>query len=153
MRSLVFVVALSLALSAAAAPELVEPGAHPVEGEATTLQLLDGGAPAAGVSLTALYRKNAHDSLQHEQAVGTTGADGTVAWTPDSAGVVVLQWEEGQSQVSVLHSGTPVGGVLIALLAGLALLGGSVLFFVQMLRQPEPEIVEETEEIGEPPST
>ena len=153
LRALALSLILVLPAAASAAPELSMPEGHPVEGRAVTLRLADDGRPAPGLAVTAVYRENAHAAIRHEQAVGTTGADGSVSWTPESAGVVVLQWDGGSRNVSVLHGKTPAGGVLIALLAGLALLGGSVLFFIQMLRQPESEIVEETEAIGEPPST
>jgi hypothetical protein len=145
---------LSLAAPAAAAPSLEPPETAPVEGRTTGLSFSDeAGDPAPGLVITAVYRENAHASLRREQAVGTTDAAGRVDWTPEQAGVVVLQWEGGSRNVSVVHDGLPPAALLVALLAGLALLGGSVAFFAQMLRQPKPEILDEVEEIGEPPST
>lgn len=157
LRAVAVVFALALAcglvLPATAAPTLVPLAEDPVEGRPVTLRLTEEGAPAAGRPVTAVHRENAHSRLRHEEELGATGPDGSLTWTPTEAGVVVLQWEGGSANVSVLHDGAPIGGVLVALFAGLALLGGSVLFFVRMLRQEEPEIIAETEEIGEPPST
>lgn len=136
-----------------AAPSLIAPVEAPVEGQPMVLSFRDDGVPATGVSVTAVYRENAYAALRHEQSVGTTDGEGRVEWTPSSAGVVVLKWEGGAQNLSVVHDGPPVAGVVIALFAGLALIGGSVLFFVQMLRQPEPEIMADVEEVGEPPST
>ena len=109
----------------------------PVEGQAITLRFVADGRPAAGLEVEAKYRENAHASLQSTQAVGTTGADGTVSWTPEKPGVVALTWEGGSSHVAVRHDGTPLSGLLIALLAGVLLLGGSIVFFLQMLRAKE----------------
>lgn len=155
-RAIVSAIALSLALTAAAGPTLSPREAAPVDGQAIELRLEDDSVPAVGavgVAVTAVYRENAHARLRREQAVGVTDANGRVTWTPDAAGVVVLQWEGGSENVSVRHDGIPTGGLLVAILAGLALLGGSVLFFVQMLRQPDAELIDELEEYGEPPST
>jgi hypothetical protein len=100
-----------------------------------------------------VYRENAHATLRREQPLGVTDSAGRLPWTPEQAGVVVLQWEGGDQRVSVLHDGIPAAAIAVMILAGLALLGGSVLFFVQMLRQPEPPVIEETGRVGEPPST
>lgn len=153
MKRLIWSLVFALSVPAGAAPSLVAPADAPVEGQPTVLTLRDGSQPASGLAVTAVYRENAHAALRHEQAVGTTSGEGTVEWTPESAGVVVLQWEGGSSSISVVYDGTPIGGILIALFAGLALLGGSVLFFLQMLRQDDSEMVSEIEQIGEPPST
>jgi hypothetical protein len=152
-RAFALLTLLGFAAPAAAAPELTPLSSPPIEGAATQLLLRDDGAPAQRVAVTAVYRENAHASLRREQAIGLTDDGGSVTWTPDAAGVVVLQWEGGSENVSVLHDGTPFGGLVVAILAGLALLGGSVLFFLQMLRQPDAELIEELEEYGEPPST
>ena len=152
-RVLISSLVLSLALPAAATPTLSPLEAPPVQGKPTELVLTDDGAPALGLTVTAVYRENAHESLRREQPVGATDTTGLVTWTPDAAGVVVLQWEGGSKNVSVRHDGVPFGGLLVAILAGLALLGGSVAFFLQMLRQPGSELIEELEEHGEPPST
>lgn len=152
-RALLPLLLLALAAPAAAQPNLLPLEDSPVVGQAVELRLEAASRPAVGVAVTAVYRENAHASLRREQAVGRTDGQGRVSWTPDAAGVVVLQWSGGSANVSVQHDGAPLGGVLVAILAGLALLGGSVLFFLQMLRQPDSELIEELEEYGEPPST
>jgi hypothetical protein len=107
----------------------------PVEGRELILHLRDGGGPAGGVAVKVSYRQNAHRSLAHEQEIGTTGEDGTVRWTPMEAGVVVLSWEGGSENVSVIRSATPLTGVIVAIFAGILLLGGTGLSFYRMLTE------------------
>jgi len=109
----------------------------PVEGQTITLHFVDDGEPAAAVTVEAQYRQNAHASLQHSQKIGTTSSDGTLRWTPSEPGVVALAWQGGGATIAVRHDGTPISGLLIALLAGILLLGGSVYFFVRMIATDE----------------
>jgi len=125
--------AATLAGPAFGAVELVPLTAPPVEGRETVLTLRDGGAPAAGVAVTAIYRENGYRTLRHEQEIGTTGSDGSLVWRPQRPGVVVLTWEGGSANVSVRFDGIPVSGVVVALVAGILLLGGSTYFFRAML--------------------
>lgn len=118
-----------------AAPALAPLERPPVESEPSRLVLTDGEHPATGVELVAVYRENAHKTLRVEQIIGETDSAGEVQWTPQQAGVVVLSWAGGNKNVSVLHPSMPGGGLLIAVLAGVGLLGGSVLLFVAMVRE------------------
>jgi hypothetical protein len=131
-----WVLVCAVSAAAAPAPELKITG-DVVHQQTMTLRLEQAALPAAGVAITASYRQNAHKKLQHVQQIGTTAADGTLRWEPAEPGVVVLAWEGGSRNVSVLHHGVPVAGVLVALIAGLLLLGGSVFFVLQMLRRQE----------------
>lgn len=126
--------AMAIALCSASALE-VQLAAAPVAGEPVNMTLTQDGAPAAGIAVRAAYRQNAHKRLQHQQEIGTSSASGTLSWTPEEPGVVVLSWEGGSKNVSVRHNGAPISGLLIAILAGLLLLGGTGFFFSQMLRQ------------------
>lgn len=154
MKHAVLILALSTAAHAGAVT-LRDPGETPVEGRPVTLTLAaDDGSPAAGLTVSARYRENAHEKLRSEQAIGTTDSSGNVEWRPERAGVVVIAWEGGRRNLSVLHDGPQPGAVVVSVLAGVILLGGSVLFFVQMLRKDRGrELMEEVADVGEPPST
>jgi len=114
---------------------------HPVGGRATMLRFERDGQPAVGIAVTARYRENADPAIAHQQMIGATGTDGTLSWVPEDAGVVVLSWEGGTRNVSVLHAGVPFLGVAIAVLAGILLLGGSILTFFRM-RDEEADFVD-----------
>lgn len=121
-----------------------------VDSQTATLTFTAGPGPVAGLAVTANYRVNAHESLTVKQAIGTTNNEGQVQWTPEQAGVVVLEWEGGSKNVSVRHDGIPPMALIVAVLAGLLLLGGSVMFFVHMLRDGGTGFAEPEEQ---PPST
>jgi len=126
--------AMMLVLAAAAPPPatMADLAAGPVEGREVVLRFERDAAPAAGVAVRARYRENAIAAIAHEQEVGVTGEDGTLVWVPEDAGVVVLSWEGGSRNVSVLHAGIPPLGVVIAVIAGILLLGGSVFSFFRL---------------------
>jgi hypothetical protein len=112
-------------------------------GTVTNLSFVEeNGLPGVAYVVRARYRENAHESLRSTQELGTSDLAGAVAWTPERSGVVVLAWEKpgaegsaGSQNISVVHDGFPPGAIFIALFAGLLLLGGSVLFFLQMMRE------------------
>jgi hypothetical protein len=148
MRLLALFAALAALLLAAPAaaqapPATLDPVAEdPVTDKTTVLQLTLAGLPATGYAVVARYRENAHETLKSTQEIGTTDAEGKVDWVPERPGVVVLAWEQpgvegtaGKQNISVVYDGAPIGAVIIALFAGLMLLGGSVAFFVQMIRE------------------
>lgn len=131
---MILTAATILVLAAAAPPAaiLADLGASPVEGREVVLRFDRDGLPADGVAVRARYRENAIATIAHEQEVGTTGPDGTLAWVPEDAGVVVLSWEGGSRNVSVLHAGIPPLGVAIAVIAGILLIGGSIVSFFRL---------------------
>ena len=158
MKTGALVLLLGLVVARPAVSEVtVEVPTDPVEGRPLVLTFTDNGSPASGLEVTARSRDQAHEALRKEESLGATGADGTLSWTPRQPGVAVLAWEGGTHNLSVLHDGVPTGAVVIGLFAGLLLLGGSVLFFVAMLREKGghrfEEMAREVEEVGEPPST
>ena len=100
--------------------------------------------------LRARYRPNSETA--HTADLGTTGADGTVAWTPDDAGVVLLEAGPedaplAQTRVSVRFGAFPPLGLLVMVVAALLLFGGAAMGFVWLMRGPEPLPTDE------PPST
>ena len=116
--------------------ELVPLEAAPIEGQSVTLIFRAGDAPAADLGVKAIYRENATASIRRELDLGKTDSAGQLQWTPDAAGVVVLTWGETEEKetLSVAYASTPAGAVIVAVFAGLLLLGGSALFFVLMMR-------------------
>ena len=121
----------------AALADKIELSGKAVVGQPVTLTLRLKEAPAQGIELKAAYRENAHKALQHQQTIGRSAFDGTLRWVPEEAGVVVLSWEGGTKNISVFYDGVPISGVLVALLAGFLLLGGTIFFFIQMMRSKE----------------
>lgn len=132
MRTVLLLLALSLVPTAARAG--VEPADGTLrEGAATSLVITRAdGTPAAGAAVVATYRPGSN--IPHEVALGTAGEDGRLAWTPEQAGLVTvsatapaageLAEETSSVNLSVRHAGTPVGGLVIMLLAGIILYGG-----------------------------
>jgi hypothetical protein len=129
-----------VAILMAAAPEtapvtlVLDESQHIVEGHAFELNLQREGSPVARVEVKANYRQNALESLQQTRTVGITDASGRVVWTPTQAGVVTLEWEGGTKNVAVRYDGAPGLGIVVMILAGILLLGGTICFFLQMAR-------------------
>ena len=160
MRKLLLAALPALLLVAVSAPLPAQTGGvstivpedpFPLRGEATEIAFQGkDGAPVAGVPLRARYRPNSETA--HTADLGATGADGTVEWTPDDAGVVLLEAGPedaplAQTRVSVRFGGFPPLGLLVMVVAALLLFGGAALGFVWLMRGPEPLPAEE------PPST
>jgi hypothetical protein len=80
-------------------------------------------------------------SVSRTEDIGVTGEGGRVEWTPHLAGIATLNatWDGGTSttNVSVRFAHTPLGGVAIMLLAGLLLVGGSVVRIMRIMKAPE----------------
>lgn len=143
MKTLLPLLLVTLLALPAGAATLRTPEVDPLPDTPITLELVEeDGRPAVAYQVEARYRENAHETLRSTQEVGVTDLGGAVAWTPERPGVVVLAWSKegvegsaGSQNISVLHDGFPPLAILIAVFAGLLLLGGSVLFFLQMLRE------------------
>lgn len=117
-----------------AATLVIDETQHFTESHASVLRLERDGQPVSGVAVQAKYRQNALTTLQETQDIGKTDANGQVTWTPTQAGVVVLAWDGGSENVAVRYDGAPGLGIVVMILAGVLLLGGTFSFFLQMLR-------------------
>ncbi len=104
----------------------------PTRGEATSIILQDAdGLPVVGALVEAVYRPGS--SVSQHANLGTTGTGGSLGWTPTEAGLVTLTatWGEGTAaksaslNVSVRFDSVPKMGLIIMVLAGLVLVGGS----------------------------
>lgn len=118
----------------------------PVEGETATIRVTgEADAPVAGAAVQAVYRPGSN--VERAVEVGTTGADGTVAWTPDGAGLVALTAGEGDAaqskNLSVRFRGLPLSGLIILLGAGIVLYGGIIRGFRSLTSLP-PQLPPDT---------
>jgi hypothetical protein len=124
-------------LAGAASADVVLREKYPTEGENTELFIqADDGTPVSGAAVTVVYRPGS--SVEATEAVGTTGPSGRLAWTPQTAGIASVNavWDGGDTSanVSVKFGGAPAGGLIIMVLAGLLLVGGSVVRIMRVLR-------------------
>jgi hypothetical protein len=100
----------------------------------------NGGRPAEGVQVSATYRPGSNVSRHSE--IGRTDSAGRVEWTPKEAGIVELSAQYPDSldpiqtsiHVSVRFASPPASGILIMLVAGILLIGGSIFRFIQYMR-------------------
>jgi len=135
---------LALFASPARAGEITPAESYPLRGEPTTLTVSTEQGPAPGVIVEVLYRPNSQTS--HTETLPPTGADGTVPWTPDDAGLATLTAHSpGQPEaviasrnVAVRFGGFPASGVGMMVLAGILLFGGSGLGFLLLFRDDGP---------------
>jgi hypothetical protein len=133
-------VALTVVAGALASPagaEIVLRQKYPKQGDTAELFVQDDdGAPVAGATVTVTYRPGS--SVEASDTVGTTGAGGRIAWTPTTAGIASLtaSWEGNSSttNVSVRFASVPPGGVIIMILAGLLLVGGSIVRITRVIK-------------------
>ncbi len=136
---------------ATGAPAVVADDPFPLRGETTEIRVEGAdGRPLAGVALRARYRPNSETA--HTAEMGVTDAAGRVEWTPDDAGVVLLEAGDAaapiaQHRVSVRFGGFPPLGLLVMVVAAALLFGGAALGFWWLMRGPEPLPTDE------PPST
>ncbi len=108
---------------------------HPTRGEAVEVRLT-GVESAAGVQLTAAYRPGS--ATEVSETVGIFGSDGVLQWSPTDAGLSVLSANSGDESlasrnVSIRFDSTPPLGMLILLLAGLLLFGGTTVMLRRAL--------------------
>jgi hypothetical protein len=109
----------------------------PVQKENTRIIVqTEAGNPIPGAKVTATYRPGSR--VQADSEVGITNSGGTVDWIPLEAGIVSISAEfpgaggddiQLQTNVSVRFASTPVSGIVIMLLAGILLIGGSIVRF------------------------
>ena len=116
-----------------------------MEGEKTELYIQDdAGNPVAGADVSATYRPGS--SVEETVSIGVTGKSGRILWFPAAAGIVTLAaaWTSAEgdtvttsTNISVKFKSTPAGGIVIMLLAGLLLVGGSAVRILRVLRSGE----------------
>jgi len=102
----------------------------PTVGQKTVITL---GVPAD--SITVIYQPDA--PVARKVTLQTQGRL-QVDWTPAKAGVVSIRAGSASKDVSVKFNGTPVGGVLMLLLAGLVLFGGIALCMALVFKAGPP---------------
>jgi len=146
MKSSALLVLCGLLLAARAQADVSAAQDFPKQGTATTVTVTDAdGAPLPGAQVTAVYRPGSN--VAHTEMLGTTGADGTVAWTPDDAGLVALQATPAATpeapepammttNLSVIYRGVPLPGLLVLLVAGITLYGGVIWGFAKLSGPP-----------------
>ena len=135
--SVVLAVTVVSLMVGAASADVVLREKYPTEGENTELFIqADDGTPVSGAAVSVIYRPGS--SVEATEAVGTTGPSGRLAWTPQTAGIVSVNatWDGGSTSanVSVKFGGAPAGGLIIMVLAGLLLVGGSIVRIMRVLR-------------------
>lgn len=113
---------------------------HPIEGGEAEISIQDDtGTGIADAEVRVTYRPGS--SVEKTETVGVTNESGRIMWTPSMAGIATIDasWgEEAASlNVSIRFSSVPVLGVIIMILAGLLLVGGSVIRIGRVLRATE----------------
>ncbi|MEM6286584.1 MAG: hypothetical protein AAF845_05465 [Bacteroidota bacterium] len=123
MRLLLLALLLAPALSAqdivGITPEI------PIRGEPVEVTF---SAPVDSVTVT--YRPGAVTASVETFAPGAA----TFAFTPERAGVVSVAGGDGSQNVSVRFRSTPLGGILVMLVAGVVLCGGAVVALRALMR-------------------
>ncbi len=140
---IVFLAGAAWGAAPARADIAVSPEA-PVAGRPATVVVTADGAPVADASVEAVYRPGSE--VSHTEAVGRTGPDGSLPWTPADAGVVTLRSTPPAPtgtepavetrNLSVRFQGAPPLGVVIMILAGVILYGGVILGFRRLGQAP-----------------
>ena len=127
--------------------DIVLDTAFPVEKEKARIHVTDEkGGPIEDADIVVTYRPGS--AVPASYNVGRTGGDGTFTWSPREAGIVTITatWRaaDGTEQsttlnASVKYKPTPIAGIVIIIMAGVVLIGGSVERIVTLLRSPELE--------------
>lgn len=121
----------------AAQADIVLREKFPTRGKHTEIFVQDAdGMPVAGAAVKVTYRPGS--SVEAFDELGTTGPSGRLAWLPTTAGIATLAatWDGGStsSNVSVKFESAPAGGIIIMILAGVLLVGGSIVRIARILK-------------------
>lgn len=129
-------VLLSSCITGVRAAELTVDVDHPTRGETVRVRISGVDDPTQ-VELSAAYRPGS--ATEDVIPVGRFGADGSVAWTPAIAGLSRLSALGGDGtavttrDVAVRFDSSPPLGILILLVAGLLLFGGTTVMLRRAL--------------------
>lgn len=146
---LVLIVALLAApiAGAAAGGRIDTAEKFPTVGRSTLIHVRNSlGRSVEGALISITYRPESQ--VEKTVSLGATNNAGIVRWTPGDAGVVTISaaWTEADStagaatsNISVKFASAPASGIAIMILAGLLLLGGSIIRFARLLREPGDE--------------
>jgi hypothetical protein len=127
--------------NAAAQGSIVLRTQYPVQKQATWILVQsDDGSPVAGALVSATYRPGSNVSQLTE--IGTTDRTGRVEWIPVDAGIVEITAAHPDSLISlqastntsVKFASPPISGIIIMVLAGVLLIGGSAVRFTRYIR-------------------
>lgn len=102
----------------------------PTVGKRTVITL---GIPAD--KITFIYQPDA--PVARKVTLETNGRL-EVDWTPEKAGVVTIKAGKASKDVSVRFDGTPIGGLIMMLLAGLVLFGGVAVCMTVLFKGERP---------------
>lgn len=114
---------------------------YPVQNQATWILVQsDTGRPVAGAVVSATYRPGS--SVSRLTEIGATDGTGRIEWIPVDAGIVSITAVhpdsltpiQASTNISVKFSSPPISGIIIMLVAGILLLGGSIVRFTRYLR-------------------
>jgi len=125
--------------------EIVLDTAYPVVRQHTRVLVSDdSGAPVGDAEITVTYRPGS--AVEASTVVGRTGGDGAILWTPSEAGIVTISatWTDADQKEqttsvnsSIKFDPTPITGILIMIIAGVVLIGGSIERIWSLLHSPE----------------
>lgn len=140
---LMFVVAV-LVLPSVSRSDIVLDKAFPTVRQPTKVHVADDvGNPIGNAEVTVTYRPGS--AVENNSVVGHTGVDGSLTWAPAEAGIVTItavwidseQMERSESiNSSIKFDPTPVAGIIIMIVAGIVLIGGSIERIWTLLRAP-----------------
>lgn len=141
------VVAAACIVAPASQADIVLDTAYPTVKQQAKVHVTDDlGGPVSDAEVTVTYRPGS--AVESSGVIGRTGSDGTSMWTPAEAGIVTItatwigadQTEQSSSvNASVKFDPTPIAGILIMIVAGILLIGGSIERIRSLLRTPHPD--------------
>ncbi|MDH3215983.1 MAG: hypothetical protein OEN01_06780 [Candidatus Krumholzibacteria bacterium] len=127
---------------AAARGRLILHERFPTRGQEMRIRVEDEAQnPVGGAIVDVTYRPGS--KVERVDHVGTSSSDGMITWTPTQAGIATITatWSEhdqmlrsSQASVSVKFPSPPADGILIMIVAGVLLVGGSSIRLFYMLR-------------------
>jgi hypothetical protein len=144
---LLTLVAAACIVVPASRADIVLDTAFPTVKKQTRIHVTDDrNNPIPDAEITVTYRPGS--AVERGGVIGCTGDDGNSMWTPAEAGIVTITatWTdtdraEQSSSInsSVKFNPTPISGILIMIIAGVLLIGGSIERILSLLSTPHPD--------------